>query len=1247
MLNLATIVADMQTKNNRIPHVLLKSRWLFIVMIVFLALSVWLESKSGKRFYNHADIAEFQNTLQTKQLQTDSLISRVLSDAAGLKENEFVALFSHKYSELGNDGLEIFVYRRDSLIFWSDNNIPVPFLKSNFPMRDLVRIANSFFIKREKVRNDLVVIGLILIKKEYPYENRFLKNSFQEDFKMAQEVKIQAKKSGTSQNEVYNSSGNFLFSLDYDEAPKLFPLEKQLSVLMYLFVFILFLFFLMQFIGNAHEKHKKTLFLLSVVLLFGVYYFTNYFRFPDIIFDLELFSPGKFARSEWFPSMGNLLLLTVISFFTIFNFYKEFIIELHLLKKSGILLFLLVLMFAIFIIGWFRLTVFLIASLILDSTISFETYKVLNLTIYTFFGFLILVLLFTSLGLLLDKILGILKNCNKKRESIYLLIALNLCVFLSLIPEKSIINIESAFFFLLLSLLIYFHRIQRMGNYRFSGFASFVLLFSAYTVVEVVKFTDRKSLADMKIKAVNLSAEHDPIAELLFVDINERLKKDENLKEMIFAPRLDVIQIYSSLQRKYFSGFWDKYEFQITLCQPFDSVYVAPPDDNWYHCYDFFNEMILRDGIPVNNTGFYFLDNLNGRISYFGSIPFKQDKQEWFLFIELNSRLISEGLGYPELLLDDKYNPPPSAGDFSYAKYSKGKLISFSGSFAYSMSRSIYSDGSPGWAFTKKDSYDHLIYNIDESNTIIVSKPTVFWVDVLISFSYIFSFYFMVMVIFLLVTKISPVSSSFHWNFKNKIQFAITGLLFFSLFFIGAGIVFFSIRQYQSKHVEILQEKIQSVYVELIHKLEFQKDLHNWSSPEYYNLDGLLEKFSNVFYTDINMYDDKGELIATSRPEIIKSNLISDRMNTQAYLEMAINHRSEYIHKENIGGLEYLSAYVPFVNSENKLLAYLNLPYFTRQDELTSEITNLVVAIINIMVLMSLLSFTIAVFLSNKLTLPLRLLQESFARVSLDSRNEKIEYKARDEIGSLVSEYNKMVDQLSSGAELLAKSERELAWREMAKQIAHEIKNPLTPMRLSIQHLQRSIQDKKENWEEQFDRLSKMLIEQIDDLSAIATEFSNFAQMPAAKNEKLDLVIKLFDTCRLFENTENLSIQLEVNGLDNLFVYADREQLSRVFINLLKNATQSIPDSRKGLLVVNLSLVENHAVIKFKDNGKGIPEEIREKLFQPNFTTKSGGMGMGLAIVESILKNAGGKIYYETELNKGSVFIVELPIFKA
>lgn len=1236
----------MQIKNNRVIQSLLKGRWIFLIMLLSLAISVWMESQTGKRFYGQEDTNVFQKVLHKKEMRTDSILGKIISTSKDTDEHALLASLSHEYSGLSKDGIAVFLYRNDTLLFWSDNIIPVPFLLHDFPVRDMVGLANSFFIRREKKTSGFDAIGLILIKKEYPYENRFLKSGFQDDFSLSPEVKIQPKRSDNGQNAVFNSNGNFLFTLDYNISLKENLGEKQVSALMYLIVFVLFLFFLRRFIHNAIGRYKNIVFLFSVVLLFGLYYFLHYFRLPDVIFNLELFSPGKFAQSEWFPSLGDLLLLSAICLFTVFNFYKEFIIDLAFVRKSAFLLYLLMAIFAMLIIGWFSLTSFLFRSLILDSTISFETYKVLDLTVFTFIGFVIIVILFTTLSLLTDKIMGILKNSHKNREALFLLAFMNLVILVSLFTKNRIANTESAVFFLILSVLIYFMRFTRKGNYRFSGFVSFVLLFSVFTVFEVVRYTGQKSQTDMKIKAVNLSTEHDPIAELLFVDVDARLRKDQEIREMVFAPKLDFDKIYASLQRKYFSGFWDKYELQVTLCRPEDSLYVAPPDDEWYHCYDFFSQILSNDGVAVPNSSFYYLDNLNGRISYIGAIPLQNAGTEVSVYIELNSRLISEGLGYPELLLDDKFNPSPSSGDYSYAKYSKGRLVSFSGDFAYYMSSSIYTDGKMGWAFVKKDNHDHLIYNVDGSNTIIVSKPSVFWVDILISFSYVFSFYFLLMVLFLLISNISPVSTNMQWNFKNKIQLAITSLLFFSLLCIGAGVVYFSIRQYKAKHVEILQEKIQSVYVELIHTLEFEKSLQNWSAPGFYNLDELLGKFSNVFYSDINMYDEKGMLLATSRREIIENKLVSGRMDTQAYLEMAVNRRSEFIHNENIGGLQYLSAYVPFVNSENKLLAYLNLPYFTRQDELTSEITNLVVAIINIMVLLSLLSFTIAVFLSNKLTSPLKLLQESFARVSLDSKNEKINYKAHDEIGSLVSEYNKMVDQLSSSAEMLAKSERELAWREMAKQIAHEIKNPLTPMRLSIQHLQRSLLDKRENWEEQFNRLSKMLIEQIDDLSAIATEFSSFAKMPAAQNEKIDLVQKLTDTCRLFENTENVKIQTNFNGIEVLEVFLDREQISRVFINLIKNAIQSMPDNKQGDILVSLEKKEDLAIIRFQDNGKGIPEDIRDKLFQPNFTTKTGGMGMGLAIVESILKNAGGRIYYETEVNKGSVFIVEVPVYK-
>jgi nitrogen fixation/metabolism regulation signal transduction histidine kinase len=378
--------------------------------------------------------------------------------------------------------------------------------------------------------------------------------------------------------------------------------------------------------------------------------------------------------------------------------------------------------------------------------------------------------------------------------------------------------------------------------------------------------------------------------------------------------------------------------------------------------------------------------------------------------------------------------------------------------------------------------------------------------------------------------------------------------------------------------------------------------------------------------------------------EIFESNLIGPQMHPAAFLELSVNNAAEFVHEEQIGSLKYLSAYVPFKNNENELLAYLNLPYFTKQKTLTAEVSNLVVAVINFYVLLITISVLIAVFISTQITQPLKMIQGKFGKLSLGKANEKIEYEGKDEIGSLVTEYNHMVDELARSADKLARSERESAWREMAKQIAHEIKNPLTPMKLSVQHLQKTSAADPGDQKNNLQRITQTLIEQIDHLSNIATEFSNFAQMPRPDNEEVDLVEKIKKISELFLSTEQIRIQTVFR--DHAVVYADREQLSRVFINLIKNAIQSIPEDREGKICVRLETRGKNAVIKIIDNGKGIPDELGDKLFQPNFTTKSSGMGMGLAIVKNIVENAGGTIHYETDPGNGTTFIVQLPLFK-
>jgi two-component system, NtrC family, nitrogen regulation sensor histidine kinase NtrY len=697
------------------------------------------------------------------------------------------------------------------------------------------------------------------------------------------------------------------------------------------------------------------------------------------------------------------------------------------------------------------------------------------------------------------------------------------------------------------------------------------------------------------------------------------------------------------LQRYFFTGYWTRYDLQVTVCQPDDSLYLQPPDDEFRHCYTFFDEMILQQGIEIPGSDFHFLDNLNGRISYLASIPFFPAGRERRVFIELDSRILSEGLGYPELLLDEG-SSSFTGSMFSYAKYNERKLITRDGEYPYRRTSGFYTSGDGTFEQVTIEGYDHMIYNVDEKNTIIVGSRAITPVDSLISFSYIFAFNFLLFSVFFLLSTVRLNRPAFNWNFKNRILYSMAAILFFTFLLICSGTVYFIVQQYRSEQNDNLRNTMRSVTIELIHKVEYEDHLQNWSSEDYHNLDELLRKFSNVFYTDINLYDASGDLLATSRPEIFDRQLLSRRMNRLVYEQLASESASEYIHNEHIGQMRYISAYVPLLNSENEFLAYLNLPYFTQSGELAKDITNLVVAVINIYMILLLVVLVFSVILADRITQPLRMIQSRIARLSLSRKNEKIRYERRDEIRGLVEEYNYMVEELERSAVLLAQSERETAWREMAKQIAHEIKNPLTPMKLNVQHLQRTL-DKGTSDPDMVHRISATLIEQIDSLSAIANEFSDFAKMPRARNEKINLITKLKNLVQLFEGSERAEIELETGLNPQIQVYADKEQLMRVFINLVKNGLQSIPEGRTGRIRISVDTEQDRQVtISFRDNGKGIPEEIRDRLFQPNFTTKSGGMGMGLAISNNIIRSLGGRIWYETEMEKGTTFFVKLPL---
>ncbi|MEO8733993.1 MAG: ATP-binding protein, partial [Flavobacteriales bacterium] len=298
-------------------------------------------------------------------------------------------------------------------------------------------------------------------------------------------------------------------------------------------------------------------------------------------------------------------------------------------------------------------------------------------------------------------------------------------------------------------------------------------------------------------------------------------------------------------------------------------------------------------------------------------------------------------------------------------------------------------------------------------------------------------------------------------------------------------------------------------------------------------------------------------------------------------------------------------------------------------------------AMVNLFALLFLMSVLAAALITNWTTRPLQLLRRGLERIGLGTRNEPIPYRGNDELGQLVEVYNRKVEELRISAEKLARSERESAWREMARQVAHEIKNPLTPMKLNIQHFQRTWTPDEPDAKERLDRLSAGLVDQIDALSHIADEFTHFAQMPPARPVDLDLGEVARSSVALYAQQPGTTVELE--GDEEFNVHIDPDHLLRILNNLIKNAQQAIPPEREGHVRVMLKRAGDEVIMEVRDNGEGISEEWRERIFTPNFTTKSSGMGLGLSMVQRMVEHAGGRVWFETTTGVGTSFFVALP----
>ncbi len=1154
-----------------------------------------------------------------------------------------------------------FTYINNELIFWgTDTFVP----KTDAGIRngvDMIKTENGWYESIKKSTGNFAVLFLIPIKSDFQKNNEYLRNVFSKNLVETDNLEIAGYDDQLIHN-IRSVTGEYLFSVKLREGQH-DTFFSKLELAMWLlagFCVVLLLNIICAWMAKRGWVWYSVL--LFACSLTGIRYLELHYGWLASHFYTGIFDPRNFASSFLFPHLGGLL-LNVIAFtwFTgyLFAFRNQLKIPAFGYTKAGSFVLLLLFGLFIYLVSLGITNVF--AGLVTNSDINFDVTNILNLNIYSWIGIIALCLSIMSLLLLIDLLVTLAHAIvPNPRRLLFIGIAFILCagIIRSVFFVKlSLDNFPVTFILLFVLIGLRGWYVKKWeGQFDLAIFISTLLLLAAITAIKHDQFQRYKKEEAQKLAIFRMGAPDDGNAIALFHDLEKEIVKDPVLIEYFEWPEAENRDLLNEhLKRTYLSGYLSKYEF---VANEYDTNWI-PIGESSVSKLESYRNKVISGAIKVSEN-FYRGNSRFGNFEYFAQLPVEKDGNLLgILLIELQNRSFSQLAAYPDILIDSRIDQRQTelVTQYSFAFYRDGTLVSQYGDYVYPLSSEAYPPDQRKYIpLGNEGGFDHMMYRPNSRTLIVVSQPQQSSWKQLAALSFIFLVFLLFAILafisrWLVLTLNSNDFSlrNLRWSFliltnrvlySTRIQTFMVAAVVFTL--IVAGIItFFSISSQFRKQQE---SAVLKYVVDIAGRLE-SKILKEANVNREISTDEQFNTIAESIASDLNLYGIDGQLTYSTQPRIYDLRLVSRYINPKAWLHLARQQRSEFIQHEQIGNLNFIAAYAPIRNDAYEPVAFLSLPHYSYQKEFEQNIGLLLNTLVNIYALVILVLGLFAVFVANKITAPLALVQRSLAKTSIGKQNEPIFWKRHDEIGSLIKEYNLMIAALEQSANTIMRSERESAWREMAKQVAHEIKNPLTPLKLGIQQLERSWKEKDPRFDERFARFSESFIEQIDSLSLIASEFSEFARMPDTQLKEVDVLDIINKTVEVFSNNIGVKIQIFNRcGDPEIKIQGDRDQLLRSFNNLIKNSIEAAITKRKCLIDIHINYEsDNYVSIAIEDNGHGISPEAREKLFQPNFTTKSSGTGLGLAFVKQAVEGMGGSIQYETYVGKGTTFFIRIP----
>lgn len=1151
----------------------------------------------------------------------------------------------------------LLTYENGVLTYWNRNNATP--LKNYFTAADnqkLIKLKNGYYLQYvnqlvDQYRN-ITTVALLPVKGDFPIANRYLMNDFELLQNLSPKLKLYPNAKPNTIPVVHD--GIELFHIG--EEGQIVTAPSWWTVIIYFTGFLLLLILLYR-IAEIIAIQKSNV--LGLAFLFAMLMITRlilfYSNFPVDKSTISLFNPHYYG-SRFAPSLGDLFLHVSLFFWFVFYIYKRFRFIFRIRKVRFRILTYFFVIAGLLTLGQFVIAIF--RSIIIDSKISLDLSNILNLDVHSIVGLLIISLLILGFFLITQKVILLSQKVDLSKEGKSLILVISILLFAAFNILSRGLYFEGVVIGLFLAAYIVITLVsspEKTVWFNYNRTIFWVIFFALFGAYLLNTYNEEKERNTRKVYARKLAIERDQATEYYFKDIESKIKQDNFVKAYFRNPYSSQKDLDKRINSLYFGGYLDKYQIQLYTYD----LNFKPVKNSKEISLDRFIEKIEKNGTDTDSKHFYFVQDKNGKSKYLGNFEISSKNAIiGNLIIELKPKIFESNGGFPDFLLPGKNLGANDLANYDYAVYMNNKLLAKNGSYPFSYFFTEEIKGFPEEYKSKaefssfsKDNNSILIHKASARKTVMLTKRSERVFSFLSNFSYLvvlFSLILLVIVLLDLFLRLLNRQFRFrnllHTPLKSRISIAMIGITIISFLIIGSITIFYYTRENNNYHKKRLDRKVKAVHT----AIELWLNEQDYVIQNIRNIDKLkaeVEGLSQIHNMDINLFKLNGDLITASQPIVFNNGYLSRKMDPNAFYAFTQSDIAQYTHDEEIGKFVYQAAYVPIRNEDGRKVAFLSLPYYAKGASLREDISQFMIAIINVYVLLLVAAGIVAVFLSNSITSSLTAIGEKMQNIKLGGTNDPLIWPYEDEVGALVREYNKMLKELERSASKLAKNEREIAWREMAKQVAHEIKNPLTPMKLGVQHLKRAIINGDDGVEELTIKVSDTLIEQIESLSKIASEFSSFAKMPRANAEAINLNDVVEGIVDLYENHEHIEIDLKLPERICLS-FADKDQLARVFNNLIKNAVQAIPENQQGIINVSLSKMDSNTyLVEVEDNGVGIPEELKDKVFVPNFTTKGSGTGLGLAISRNIIYNSGGDIYFETQTGKGTSFYVELPIY--